>query len=98
MSTEKEIKTCDECGSMYYAISSKMLSLCPECASILYGYENCKHVFKNGRCISCYWDGSRSVYSYDENGEFYQIRDPKEVKKSMEEFWNHMRQNSERRF
>lgn len=43
-------------------------------------------------------DVFKHIYSYDENGEFYQIRDPKEVKKSMEEFWNHMRQNSERRF
>ena len=38
------------------------MALCPECAHILYGYPNCGHVFKNGRCIYCYWDGSRSKY------------------------------------
>ena len=27
----------------------------------------------------------------DENGEFYQIRDPEEVKKSMDDFWKHKR-------
>ena len=59
---QREIRTCDECGSMYYAMKSKMQSLCPECASILYGYEKCDHVFKNGRCIKCYWDGGRSEY------------------------------------
>ena len=53
---------CDECGSEFYKTSSKMPGLCPECASILYGYENCKHVFENGRCIKCYWDGSKSAY------------------------------------
>lgn len=59
---QREIKTCEECGSKYYAMSSKMQSMCPECASILYGYDNCNHVFKGGRCIKCFWDGSRSNY------------------------------------
>ncbi len=56
------IKICDECGSQHLESASKMMGLCPECASALYGYENCKHVFQNGRCKQCYWDGSRSKY------------------------------------
>ncbi len=58
-----ELEKCSECGSEYYKASSKMMSLCPECASILYGYEKCEHVFKDGRCIKCYWDGSKSRYT-----------------------------------
>ena len=53
---------CDECGSIYLKAYSKMEGLCPECASVLYGYEKCQHVFKDGRCIKCLWDGSRSDY------------------------------------
>lgn len=53
---------CAECGSKFLVSSSSMISLCPECASIIYGYPNCNHIFKNGRCIHCYWDGSRSEY------------------------------------
>lgn len=51
---------CDECGSEFLRTSSKMMALCPECAHVLYGYPNCNHIFKNGRCIYCYWNGSRS--------------------------------------
>lgn len=51
---------CDECGSEFLRVSSKMMALCPECAHVLYGYPNCNHIFKNGRCIHCYWNGSRS--------------------------------------
>ena len=57
-----EIRICVECGSQFLKSKSKMKNLCPECASILYGYENCKHIFKNGRCIKCFWNGSRSDY------------------------------------
>ena len=39
-----------------------MMGLCPECAHILYGYPNCAHHFHDGRCVNCYWDGSKSVY------------------------------------
>jgi hypothetical protein len=39
-----------------------MKNLCPECSHLLYGYENCKHFFKNGRCINCYWNGNTSEY------------------------------------
>lgn len=56
------IRICDECGSEYLASTSKMASLCPECAHVLYGYENCKHIFKDGKCTLCLWDGSRSDY------------------------------------
>lgn len=57
-----ECVICDECGSEFFKGSSKMPALCPECAHILYDYPNCGHVFKNGRCIHCHWNGSRSVY------------------------------------
>lgn len=60
---EKEIAKCDECGSEYYAGSSLMKSICPECAHALYGYTNCAHVFENGRCILCYWDGRKSKFT-----------------------------------
>lgn len=59
---EKEIRICDECGSEFFISASKMMGLCPECAHILYGYPNCLHKFRNGRCIYCYWDGARSEY------------------------------------
>ena len=36
-------------------------------------------------------DVFKNIYSYDENGEFYQIRDPEEVNKSWEDFWKHKR-------
>ncbi|MCM1270563.1 MAG: hypothetical protein NC247_08090 [Ruminococcus flavefaciens] len=57
-----DIEVCDECGSEYLTSTSKMKKLCPECASILYGYEICKHIFKDGKCIKCSWDGQRSDY------------------------------------
>ncbi len=57
-----EKRRCDECESTYFATRSEMLNLCPECAHQLYGYENCKHTFKDGRCTKCYWDGSTSEY------------------------------------
>lgn len=53
---------CNECGSKFLKSSPVMESLCPECASIIYGYPNCNHIFKNGRCIHCYWNGNRSDY------------------------------------
>ncbi len=59
----KTIKTCDECGSTFYPDSSDMSSLCPECAHKLYGYKNCEHEFKNGRCLKCFWDGSTSDFT-----------------------------------
>ena len=60
---EKEIARCEECGSEYYAGSSLMKNICPECAHVLYGYTNCAHVFENGRCRMCYWDGSKSKFT-----------------------------------
>ena len=59
---EKDTAVCDECGSEYLASKSKMASLCPECAHVLYGYENCNHVFEDGKCTLCLWDGSQSEY------------------------------------
>lgn len=59
---ENEIITCDECGSEFLKAASKMLHLCPECSHILYGYPSCNHIFENGKCIYCYWNGKRSSY------------------------------------
>ncbi len=56
------IVMCDECGSKYLKSKSKMTALCPECAHILYGYAKCNHQFKDGKCIFCFWDGSKSEY------------------------------------
>ena len=56
------IRTCDECGSAYLTSASQMASLCPECAHILYGYPYCEHVFRDGECVKCLWNGSRSEY------------------------------------
>ena len=56
------ISLCDECESEFLVSASAMTSLCPECAHIIYGYPNCDHVFRNGRCVLCLWDGSRSKY------------------------------------
>lgn len=69
-------RTCDECGSTYLASSSQMASLCPECAHILYGYPNCAHIFRAGKCVKCLWDGSRSEYirSMLEEKEVYKDR------------------------
>lgn len=36
-------------------------------------------------------DVFKNIYSYDENGEYYLIRDPEEVKKSMDDFWKQKR-------
>ncbi|SEK82597.1 hypothetical protein [Ruminococcus albus] len=66
---EKQRGICDECGSEFLLSASKMKGLCPECSHILYGYENCEHVFKNGRCEKCLWDGSRSQFTKNIQGE-----------------------------
>lgn len=59
---ENEFAACNECGSKFLKASSRMAALCPECAHILYGHPNCDHIFKNGICKHCYWNGSRSDY------------------------------------
>ena len=56
------IGTCAECGSEFLKSKSKMEELCPECAYWLYGYENCKHIFKDGKCTICLWNGNKSDY------------------------------------
>lgn len=58
----RNTSVCDECGSDYYSGTSQMSNLCSECSNILYGYEKCKHIFKNGRCIKCFWNGKVSDY------------------------------------
>jgi len=58
----KETQSCSECESLYYKDRSAMAALCPECAYLLYGYKICEHQFENGRCLKCFWDGSRSDY------------------------------------
>ena len=60
MLIDSETKRCDECNSLYYRRHSEMASMCPECSHHLYGYDNCTHVMKNGRCKVCYWNGSQS--------------------------------------
>ena len=60
--SENSVVKCDECGSKYIAAKSQMMYLCPECSHVLYGYENCNHKFKDGRCELCLWDGSVSEY------------------------------------
>lgn len=59
---EPATKTCDECNSPFFAPASHMDGLCPECAHHLYGYLNCDHVFSQGTCSQCGWDGSVSEY------------------------------------
>jgi len=57
-----ELNICDECKSEYYVHSSVMSGLCPECAHQLYGYPNCSHIFIDGRCTRCHWNGQTSTY------------------------------------
>jgi hypothetical protein len=61
----KEIKICNECSSEYYKYTSEMNNLCPDCSHKLYGYKNCSHEFKNGRCIKCYWNCKTSEFLKD---------------------------------
>lgn len=58
----REIRNCFECEGDYFADTSEMEHLCPDCSHFLYGLINCEHVFKNGRCSNCYWDGKNSDY------------------------------------
>jgi predicted RNA-binding Zn-ribbon protein involved in translation (DUF1610 family) len=58
----RETKECNECESLYYSDTSKMMALCPDCSSQLYGYKNCNHQFENDRCVNCYWNGKSSKY------------------------------------
>ena len=57
-----EIGTCVECGSEFLKSKSKMKELCAECAYQLYGYKKCEHIFKNGKCTICLWNGNKSDY------------------------------------
>ncbi len=61
--SDDKIGTCVECGSEFLRSKSKMKELCPECAHRLYGYENCNHIFKNGKCVICLWNGNQSDYT-----------------------------------
>ncbi|MDW7693477.1 hypothetical protein R9C00_01885 [Flammeovirgaceae bacterium SG7u.111] len=60
---KKDLIQCVECESLFYLGTSQMNELCPQCAQDLYGYENCEHVFVDGRCKKCYWDGSTSSFT-----------------------------------
>ena len=62
MERRGDLSDCDECGSDYFADSSKMAQLCPECSHHLYGHAQCAHAFVHQRCSQCGWDGSRSEY------------------------------------
>ena len=57
-----ETRRCDECGSDYFAATSRMSRLCPQCAHWLYEHPRCMHTFSGGRCSLCGWDGSVSAY------------------------------------
>ncbi len=59
---KKPTEICDECHAKFYINSSKMSNLCPNCSHYLYGYKNCNHLFKNGICVKCHWNGNLSVY------------------------------------
>lgn len=58
----QKLGNCSECESEYFLGKSEMSGLCMNCAHHLYGYDNCKHDFVDGRCINCHWDGSTSKY------------------------------------
>jgi predicted RNA-binding Zn-ribbon protein involved in translation (DUF1610 family) len=57
-----KIKICDECESPFVVEDSQMKNLCPECSSILYGYQNCEHIFLEQQCVNCNWNGNTSEY------------------------------------
>jgi predicted RNA-binding Zn-ribbon protein involved in translation (DUF1610 family) len=62
MTADTTEPTCDECGSRFVADRSATAGLCAECAHRLYGYPPCAHVFADGRCAHCGWDGSVSAF------------------------------------
>lgn len=59
---EPAAKTCEECGSPFFAPASRMDGLCPECSHHTYGYPNCEHDFSENTCSKCGWDGSVSAF------------------------------------
>lgn len=58
----RERNVCTECESEYFKDSSKMTGLCPDCAHKIYGYPNCKHEFKKGKCSKCGWNSQTSEF------------------------------------
>jgi hypothetical protein len=56
------ISKCQECQSQYFSKTSRMIDFCPDCAHYLYDLENCDHIFENGRCVKCYWNGKTSDF------------------------------------
>jgi predicted RNA-binding Zn-ribbon protein involved in translation (DUF1610 family) len=62
MPGNRTTRICDECESAFFSDASRMNGLCPQCAHVLYGYPVCEHIFDNGRCVKCGWDGSASAY------------------------------------
>ena len=62
ISTDPEIEITNvTVSSLIHIIRGKQVILDSDLA-MLYGYEKCQHVFKDGKCIKCLWDGSRSEY------------------------------------
>lgn len=59
---ENIISICDEYGSKFIKLCSKIVRICLECAYILYSYLNYVHTFKKSRFIYHYWNVSRSKY------------------------------------
>lgn len=69
MSDDAPEGACDECGSTFIRGRSQMSGLCAECAHQLYGYPACAHMFANGRCTQCGWDGSVSEFLKNRTGD-----------------------------
>lgn len=59
---KKETEECDECSCNFFIESSKMKNLCPECSHHIHGYKNCTHLFIDGKCKKCNWDGNYSAF------------------------------------
>ncbi len=70
---EKEIETCELCGSLYYFTNYNRtsLELCSNCSYLVTKENLCVHDFHEERCRKCYWDGSKSKYTV----ELVKIRD-----------------------
>ena len=60
---ENELAVCDECGSLFFKGSSQMMGTVPGMRSCpLWLPKLSPTIFRMGRCVNCYWDGSKSEY------------------------------------